>query len=1748
MKKFIFFLGIIFLLGTTNAFAQRELTKINKKKEWKRFSTDYEQYIKELDKELMGKNKTESCKQTLKDFQLFWASADLKEEHRDAIIASCNLMLDRRLKVSPYFISYLQVIMQFIESDYSEAYFKEWHTIVQEDIIPDKKIQPSKIDFLFRFTASLLSDSSLLNQQNIKEWKVENNNFRFERDDPIKVTFPTTNLYCYLYNQRLEEGEELQPNVAIYETTGAFYPLDKDYMWKGKGGRVYWTKAGLPEDSVYADFDTYEIQLKRQTFEVENVKFVNKRFSFVVVNEGVKKDYLLGHYEDNIRPNVAPENSDYPQFTAYGMIRLDNIIQGINYRGGFTQRGSRIFGSSVDNQKSYLEVIREDTIAMKAYSDNFIFSLEDINQKSQMHEYFVIDDKGNRIKKSSKRSIVIDKISGKNSFVSIPIGNDSIYHYGLKFRYYIEIDTIDRKSEIIDLVRIGERMEKNIFYNSYHQLEMDFEILHWNLAGSSMDFNMLQGPTTTEKEAKFTSMQNFDSLTYVKIGFGMRVHPLAALRKMHAKEKQQSYTFSMAASYLRLPKYEAYKVLLNLYYKGFIYCEFDGDEISTIQLLPKIDLYINAIVNKANQKSSDFDNLTFTAKKNYKSQNSSHIASLDLNNMDLDLTGIDTIQVSEIKNIKCLPDNQTITLQKNRNFNFNGDLLTQFFVFHGEDFHFDYENFKFDLDSIDYLTINFFSDTLPAYYTPLLKNPRVNDTTCFMTYEQDTINGGMIEKYRFKYKNQEFVKKDCFHDKNTERYLLKRTVIPPMQDITGTLKVEHPDNKGSSDTTISKDYPIFTCSENANVYYDKFYSNKASNDYGYFDLYIEAEDDTVDIMQRKYERQRFYFALDTFTIKSLDKFEPGLWKMPGTFHSDVFAPIKDSLTIQEDTIKDLFEDTKYVYSLGFTKKADETETIYNGKGTAQTDIRLSVKGLQGVGRITYLTSEFTSTEITYLPDAVIARSDTFVIKNAANPECAFTKGKNTYIEWRVSDGHLLSTSAIELSDFMPESENWSLVQKYFENNPSPPKPQIMYDNTGYPAEFVGTLRLDSLQQNHTGKGIMRFFSSELQSDSFVFKQKSYKADTANFEVKSGADVAFDAKDVNVNIDYDIEMGVFKSNGDVTEGNFRPNKYKCKFEKFIWDMPSKEIKFGVNEFNEPENQASKYICTDQNQDSLSFVSYYTGYALENKIIKAYQVEPFAIGDGILTADTLLEYPDPQIAINPDGKMAPIQNASFEMGDENNKYKFYEVEMNVYGKLEYEGKGNHDYMYKIYDESGNDSTIFQPVFFNKIYYAKNDSCELVSSLISSQDTVFTKRTVAKAELNIENEFKINNDYQQFTGFMEIHGNEKYPEFEGATRIVQECGLDDHPLYFEGMVNPNNAYIPLDAEPKEERNKGRIIFGIHRQGETFDSIYPAFLTERLNRNQYPFFEPHDSANLQYNKYLGEYIITSAEKFENRDNPGNYVAYNRENCTMYGEGNIRLGIDSSAFVFQPIGKMNYNMNDYSITMEAMLLVDFFFPKKLIEKISDDIMMNPYLTPVDLTSGQNSVYFIGMTELLGLDEAKELDEEITLYGQYKKTPDKLFKNMVFSNVLFKYNRGSRSFISDGSLGIVTLNKTMVNRNVDGKIQIINKKTRQEITIYLELSESVWYYFTFDIAEGGEDVLCSVLSYDNDFNNEIAETKDSKRQEKVGRYKFEYQIAEADAKRKFLDNLGASSNLDDIEENLNNENDGGTGDDIDDGM
>lgn len=643
---------------------------------------------------------------------------------------------------------------------------------------------------------------------------------------------------------------------------------------------------------------------------------------------------------------------------------------------------------------------------------------------------------------------------------------------------------------------------------------------------------------------------------------------------------------------------------------------------------------------------------------------------------------------------------------------------------------------------------------------------------------RDFFFSGIVNAGRFEYFGKEFsFEYDEFklNLTNVDSLRLKVRSIEPnergehplvrvktvLENITGDLLIDNPKNR--SGVKNFPQYPVFNSFKESYVFYDKRSKQKSV-----------------------YNRDKFYFKLEPFTIDSLDNFDNKGLRFQGDFVSaGIFPTFKEHLTLQAD------------YSLGFIRETPPGGfALYGGKATFDKTIKLSNQGLQGDGDIKFVTSLTKSNDILFYPDSLNANAQAYDIAEVPEGKVQFpqVKGENVYVH------------------YMPYKE---IMQVY-----SKEKPFDTYNNK---AKFKG--RYDLTPQELTGNGLCTFSTAELESKKIVFKNMYFDADTADFRVQAKElnSLAFTTSNVNAHVDFKERAGLFKSNGRGTVVNFPVNKYMCYMDNFKWYMDKSDIEIGSSQSHKEgadvELTGSEFISLHPKQDSLRFVAPFANYDIKNYIITCKDVKLIDVADARL-------YPDSgKVVILKDAELETFKNARILANTVTKHHNIYNATINIFGRKSYAGSGFYDYVDEL--------KVKQQIYFSNISvdttyqtYASTEISDSAKFTLSPNYDYYGKVTL-----------QATNKFLTFTGNCKIH----HPcEKLAKAWFKFESEIDPLQIYIPVSKEPVDAQNNRIASSLMLANDS-----VHMYSAFMSPIYKKTDTEVLQADGFLFF---DKATQEY------------------------------------------------------------------------------------------------------------------------------------------------------------------------------------------------------------------------------------------------------------------------------------------------------------
>ena len=553
-----------------------------------------------------------------------------------------------------------------------------------------------------------------------------------------------------------------------------------------------------------------------------------------------------------------------------------------------------------------------------------------------------------------------------------------------------------------------------------------------------------------------------------------------------------------------------------------------------------------------------------------------------------------------------------------------------------------------------------------------------------------------------------------------------------------------------------------------------------------------------------------------------------------------------------------------------------------------------------------------------------------------------------------------------------------------------------------------------------GTGIMNLSTADIKSNRFLYKAKQINADTSQFLLKSvlkEGNTVLTENNVKSHIDFEKRYGEFMANEDFTKVDFPENQYISFLDYFKWDMDHKTLEMGAQKLNrkgsnpfekekfedkysfKEEPIGPRYVSLKPGQDSLNFVAPKAIYDYQNDLIKALNVKLIRVADAII-------YPgDGKVTVGEEAKMSPLVAAKV-VADFKEKYHIiYDANVNILGRNNFKGDGKYNYV----DEKGK----IQILKFYKI----------------NVDTLY--HTFAIAKVLETDSFKLS-PYFNFQGKVTLNSTDSLLTFAGGVTFPLSC---DRPkptfLKFESKINPKDIFIPLD-ETAVNINNNKIFSGIFMGSDSIHT-YPSFLSSRRNYNDK--FIMTAGGFLHFNEDSMTYEIATKEKMQFHDSMGNYLGLKPALCKEYAEGEYDLGVNLGQVKLDGYGNLQYDLQKKELRLDGMMTVDFMMDKHCMWLMGNEIDSISQ-EPVNV---QTPVFSRALTEMMGYSDATAYLSEMQ-GGKVMDFPAEMIHSLTFFELHLRWNPLTKSYQSDGKIGIASVLDHQINKLVDGYIEISRRK------------------------------------------------------------------------------------------------------------
>ncbi len=608
MKKLL--LLVLFTTIGTSLFAQKI----------KKYSDDSQQFIVQISEVLndLDKDKGEAL---AIEFTTFW-NTTITEEHQKIVIDIANNFIKKRVTDYESYSYFLQSLIGIYETQTPQIVSK-W--LLGLETTSGRKPAKYTSEFL-AIIYKVFNEDVFFEDRGLK-WSFENGTYDFDYQDEPVFVFSDLDIKCK------SKGD----STIISQAAGVFYPLQSKFL--GTKGTLYWTRGGFSQDSLFVELNKYELNTTKSQFEADSA-ILHSLYYFT--------EPVMGNIQERLTSNTEADRATFPRFRSYRKdMSIKNIVQDVDFYGGFSIVGANFFGSGSVEEKASLKFMYEGKPIIEASTSTFLLKQE--------------------------------LISSQEAEVLIHIKGDSIYHPKLGLNFILE-------SRQLSLSRTKEGLSQTAFVNTYHNLDMFYENFTWKMDEPKMNLSNLN--LGGEDPVIFESENYFRDEKYRRLQGLQDIHPLYNLKKVSTDYDLRHFTLARMAKALRMAETQAKIFLMQMSVEGFVYYDLDKDEITIRQKL--FDFL------KRNEDKLDYDVIKFISGL---SQGTN--ASISLLDYNMQINGVNNIALSDSQEVMLFPKDHKIIVEENLNFVFDGQIRAGRFQFWGNNFKFIYDNFKVNMATID---------------------------------------------------------------------------------------------------------------------------------------------------------------------------------------------------------------------------------------------------------------------------------------------------------------------------------------------------------------------------------------------------------------------------------------------------------------------------------------------------------------------------------------------------------------------------------------------------------------------------------------------------------------------------------------------------------------------------------------------------------------------------------------------------------------------------------------------------------------------------------------------------------------------------------------------------------------------------------------------------------------------------------------------------------------------------------------
>ncbi len=784
--------------------------------------------------------------------------------------------------------------------------------------------------------------------------------------------------------------------------------------------------------------------------------------------------------------------------------------------------------------------------------------------------------------------------------------------------------------------------------------------------------------------------------------------------------------------------------------------------------------------------------------------------------------------------------------------------------------------------------------------------------------------------------------------------------------------------------------------------------------------------DRPEVLNGVYDRSVF-FVVPPFKLDSLNDADPTAINFEGTFvSSGMFPSFKEKLHTMPDK------------SLGFEHVVPRGGyQVYKGDGKFDGVITLDNRGIRSTGTITYLAATVKSPDFVFYPDSVIARG-----QRARIDEKQF--GAVTFPQASLPDFQM---------KWYPKRDQMRLKNQSVPFN--------LYDST---AQLNGILTVS--RNGVAAAGKLETRGSELLSREMSFSAKDFGARHSRFRARS----ADPAKPLIDGTDVRVKFNLAQNYADISpeiEGeaaiNFPYAQFKTSIPNARWDLTTQKISMTKSPNVPLEN--SYFYTTRKELDSLNFMAEKAEYDLKTQQLKVSGI-PY-----IIVADAKITPQNNEVLILEDARIGTLKNTTIVVDTLNGYHRLTDGVVDIISRKEFSGHATYQYVNFLKDTFAIKMTDFR--------------LEPVTPAASSRRTTrrhstATMQTVATGSVS-EQMHLVLGAGMFYKGDMTMYATRPALQLTGSVKLDMK-NIKNYNAWIRYEQSGEETEVLIDFDNALTEDGRKVTAGLHLAA--FDNnLYISFLNEKRDEDE-DFFVP--SGTLFYDVATKEYKIEDREKAAGNKLSGKVFSYNDETQLVHFEGPVNLFGGNKDFKVTATAIGQGNMQNNDIQMNSLVIVNTTAASSAFDAMALDLATVVKNESVEEGLGDRTDLLYKIADIVGERVARDYEKRSTQGYVSLATLAETARPLTFANVNFKWSPKQKAFYSEGSLGLSNINRTDINGNFEGFMEVKKNEDGSPVfNVFIKASPDSWYYL------GYEDNRLLMYSSNEAFNTTVAKKTNS---------------------------------------------------------